>query len=202
MNTVQHIKICELCKMTSTHSDIDTRGKMHSFCDHHSLQDISKKSDSTLKKLLPLFTVFLIIFLLASVRQIATGIDSVLFMMDFMGIFFIVFGFFKIIDLRGFVDGFQQYDFLAKKFRVYGYLYPFIEIGLGILYILGFMFLFQNIAVLLFSLIGLYTTYLSIVTKNEAPCLCLGTRFALPMTWVTFLENLIMFIMGIFMILM
>jgi hypothetical protein len=39
-------------------------------------------------------------------------------MMDFMGIFFLVFGLFKLLDLQGFVNGFQQYDFFAKKFPI------------------------------------------------------------------------------------
>lgn len=199
--TIQKQK-CELCNMESTHSEKDTHGETHYFCQHHSLKPSISKAKNKYKELLPLLYVFLVILALSSVRQIAFGVDPMMFMMDFMGIFFIVFGLLKLIDLKGFVDGFQKYDLVAKKFRLYGYSYPFIEIAIGGLYLLGIMFLWQNILVIILASIGIYTAYKSINQENEIRCVCLGTLFDLPMTWVTLFENALMLLMVIFMIIM
>lgn len=178
----------------------------HFFCQHHSLKDLNtpklnKVKESTLKRLAPLFYVFIFIFAFPLIRQISV-INGMLYMMDFMGIFFLVFGLFKLIDLHGFVTGFQQYDFIAKKFKFYGYAYPFIEIGLGILYLIGLMFLWQNILVVILASIGIYTAYKYIGHADQIECVCLGTIFKLPMTWVTLSENVLMLVMVLFMIVM
>ncbi|MFA5132009.1 MAG: MauE/DoxX family redox-associated membrane protein [Candidatus Paceibacterota bacterium] len=188
--------------MESTHTEKDEVGVDRFFCDHHSLTLANKKNVTTFQKLVPLLYVFAVIFFLSSVRQFATGINPFLFMMDFMGIFFIVFGLFKLVDLRGFVEGFKSYDFIAKRYTAYGYAYPFIEIALGVLYILGFMFVWQTLLVLFLSAMGIYTAYIAIKHEDEIPCVCLGTLFDFPMTWVTFTENTIMFLMALFMMVM
>lgn len=200
-NTIQKQK-CELCNMESTHTEKDAHGIIHYFCQHHSLKPSVVKAKNKYKELLPLLYVFLVILALSSVRQIASGTNPMMFMMDFMGIFFMVFGLLKLVDLKGFVDGFQSYDSIASRFRLYGYIYPFIEIALGGLYLLGIMFLWQNILVFVLASIGIYTAYKSINQENEIRCVCLGTLFDLPMTWVTLFENALMLLMVIFMIIM
>lgn len=200
-NTIQKQK-CELCSMEWTHSERGTHGVTHYFCQYHSLKSKAVTIKNKYRELTPLLAVFLIILALSSIRQITQGLDPMLFMMDFMGIFFIVFGLLKVVDLKGFVDGFQAYDFIAKRFRIYGYSYPFIEIALGGLYLLGMMFLWQNILVVILSSIGVYTAYKSIKEEKGIRCVCLGTMFDLPMTWVTIFENALMLIMVIFMIIM
>ena len=199
-------KKCELCSMSATHSQTDVENREHFFCEHHSLKDLnknkpSKNKESNLKRLTPLFYVFGFIFLFPLVRQL-NGVNSMLYMMDFMGVFFLVFGLFKLIDLHGFVNGFQEYDFIAKKFKFYGYIYPFVEIILGAMYLLGIMYLWQNLLVLILSSIGIFTAYKYIGHADDIECVCLGTVFKLPMTWVTLSENLLMFVMVLFMMLM
>ena len=56
-------------------------------------------------------------------------------MLDFMGLFYIIFSFFKILDIKGFSTSFKMYDPLAKKIIIYGYIYPFIEILLGLMFL-------------------------------------------------------------------
>ena len=56
------------------------------------------------------------------------------FMLDFMGLFYIVFGFFKMLDLKGFPESFKMYDPLAKRLPIYGWIYPFLETALGIMF--------------------------------------------------------------------
>lgn len=192
---------CELCSMVATHSEVDNNNLNHYFCEHHSLKDIQvKKTDH--QRLLPLFYVFTLIILFSLIRQFTNGLDFMMWMMDFMGIFFTTFGLFKLYDLKGFVSGFKTYDVIAKKFPSFGYVYPFLEITLGVMYLAGFMFVWQNVFAVFLSLFGIYSAYLALKNKEEIQCVCLGTIFNLPMTYLTLTENGVMFAMAFFMLLM
>ena len=195
---------CEKCSMDALYLKADSDGLVHYFCEHHNLKDSTKiggvVEESNLKKFTPFILIILSITILSSIRQFIYGTNAMMFMMDFMGIFLITFGFLKLYDLKGFVDGYQSYDLIAKNHRWYGYAYPFFEIILGAIYIFGYMFLIQNLFVLVFALIGMFTAFRVIRNKQEIKCVCLGTAFNLPMTWVTFGENLLMATMMVLMI--
>ena len=121
-------------------------------------------------------------------------------MMDFMGLFFLVFGFFKLLDLKGFPEIFAMYDPLAKAFRPYGWAYPFIELTLGtlLLFQIGLVPVFVTTLVLLsITTVGILR---SILDKREIRCACLGTWLNLPMTEATLIENAVMIIMAIYML--
>jgi len=75
----------------------------------------------------------------------------------FMAGFFIVFSFFKFLDLKGFAESYSMYDILAMKVNTYGFIYPFIELSLGIAYLTNFKPTYTNavtIAVMGLSSIG------------------------------------------------
>lgn len=56
-------------------------------------------------------------------------------MMYLMGVWFLSFGVLKLVDLPSFARSFAQYDLIAMRWHNYGYIYPFIEIVLGLIYI-------------------------------------------------------------------
>lgn len=121
-------------------------------------------------------------------------------MLDFMGLFFIVFSFFKLLDLKGFPDSFRMYDPLAKKIPVYAWVYPFIETTLGLMFLMRFeinIALIITLIVLGITTIGVTKTLLD---KKAIRCACLGTALKLPMTEATFIENAIMIVMAILML--
>ena len=122
------------------------------------------------------------------------------FMLDFMGLFFIVFSFFKMLDLNGFSQSFKMYDPLAKRISFYGRIYPFIETLLGLMFLMRYEI---NIA-LISTLILLAVTTIGVskvlFQKKSIQCACLGTVLKLPMTEATLIENSIMIVMAIFMI--
>ena len=123
------------------------------------------------------------------------------FMLDFMGLFYIVFSFFKMLDLKGFPESFSMYDPLAKRVPVYGKIYPFIETALGLMFLMRFEIdsaLIITIVVLGITTIGVTKTLLD---KKAIRCACLGTALKLPMTEATFIENTIMIVMAILMLL-
>ncbi|MFT5217744.1 MAG: copper chaperone CopZ [Glaciecola sp.] len=123
------------------------------------------------------------------------------FMLDFMGLFYIVFSFFKMLDLKGFPESFKMYDPLAKRIPIYGWIYPFIETALGLMFLLRFevnLALIVTLIVLGITTIGVTKTLLD---KKSIQCACLGTALKLPMTEATFIENTIMIVMAVLMLL-
>jgi len=121
-------------------------------------------------------------------------------MLDFMGLFFIVFSFFKMLDLKGFPKSFIMYDPLAKIFPLYGSIYPFIETALGLMFLMRLevrIALVITLVVLGITTIGVTKALLD---KKSIRCACLGTVLKLPMTEATFIENIIMIVMAISML--
>ncbi|HJZ23034.1 MAG TPA: hypothetical protein VJ201_01120, partial [Candidatus Babeliales bacterium] len=76
------------------------------------------------KNFLPLITIVSIIIFLTAAKQFFYGFDIHSAMYDFMGIYFIIFSLFKIINLKGFAEAYSTYDIIAKRSAAYAYMYP------------------------------------------------------------------------------
>jgi len=114
----------------------------------------------------------------------------------FMGGCFIAFSFFKLLDLRGFAEAFRTYDVLARRSPAYGFVYPFMELALGVAYLTEFRPLLTNTVTLVIMLLGLVGVTQALVQKRRIQCACLGTVFNLPMSKVTFIEDALMAVMA------
>lgn len=139
-----------------------------------------------------LLTFFYIVLVALAVEYANGGFELHRFMPNFMAGFFLVFSFFKLLDLRGFASSYAMYDVAAKKIPAYGLIYPFIELGLGTAYLLAYRPMLINaitLFVMAFSSIGVI---MAVMNKQKIKCACLGTGFNLPMTTVTIIENLLM----------
>ena len=156
--------------------------------------DITIKA-SKIHQLKPLFIILGYIFI-ASILLNYKNWNSSNAMLDFMGLFYIIFSFFKILDIKGFSMSFRMYDPLAKQAPIYGYIYPFIEILLGMMFLIRFevnIALILTVIVLGITTIGVTQT---LINKRSIKCACLGTTLNLPMTEATFIENALMIIMA------
>ncbi len=119
-----------------------------------------------------------------------------------MASFFLVFGFFKVINLGGFVKAYALYDLIAKKYSWYGYVYPFLEIGLGIAYLSKWNLPVINFLTLVLMLISAAGVFNELRKGSHIVCACLGAVFKLPMTYVTLAEDLLMALMALAILLM
>ena len=156
--------------------------------------DITIKA-SKIHQLKPLFIILGYIFI-ASILLNYKNWNSSNAMLDFMGLFYIIFSFFKILDIKGFSMSFRMYDPLAKQAPIYGYIYPFIEVILGMMFLIRYevnIALVLTLIVLGITTIGVTQTLLN---KRSIKCACLGTTLNLPMTEATFIENALMIIMA------
>ncbi|PCE65857.1 heavy-metal-associated domain-containing protein [Sediminicola luteus] len=155
--------------------------------------------DSKWKQLRPLFLIFFYLFSTAFLLN-RTAWDTSEAMLDFMGLFYIVFAFFKFLDLKGFPESFAMYDPLAKRLRLYGWVYPFLETALGLMFLMRFQVqaaLWITVFILGLTTFGVTRTLLD---KKKIRCACLGTALKLPMTEATFIENAIMLLMAFWML--
>lgn len=123
-------------------------------------------------------------------------------MSSFMAGFFLVFSFFKLLNLSAFKDGYSTYDIVAKVIPAYGYVYPFIELALGIAFLTGFHPLFTNIATFVVMGVSTIGVVRSLIKKQVIQCACLGTIIQLPLSKVTLYEDLVMVIMSAVMIIL
>lgn len=156
-------------------------------------EQTAEEKDSWITTYKPLLLVFTFITGIAFITAQQHGDFSWMDWMDnFMGGFFIAFSFFKLINLRGFADSYSTYDLLAKNIYSYGYIYPFIELGLGVAYLTGWQPFYTNVLTIFvmgFSSIGVIQ---SLVNKRKLQCACLGAMFNLPMSTVTLFEDMLM----------
>lgn len=122
------------------------------------------------------------------------GLEAV--MSNFMGGFFLAFSFFKFLDLRGFASGFARYDIIAAKWKPWGYLYPFVELVLGIAYITRFEPTLTHTVTIVVLTAGGVGVIRSMMRKDRIKCACLGTVIDLPLGTVTLIEDLGMALMA------
>lgn len=155
--------------------------------------------ESFLTKLFPLILILSYISLTSIIINFGRSLDDL--MMDFMGIFFIVFSFFKFLDYKSFPNSFAMYDPLAKALPLYGWIYPFIETILGLMFLFRFQLFTSIIITILLLSITTYGVVNVLKNKQTIQCACLGTAIKLPMTIATLIENGIMIIMALISIL-
>lgn len=191
----EHIPTEKLQKALSAKYQIADASKQHVF---ESVANSETKSKW--HQLQPLFLIFAYL-LVSSFLLNYKDWNWEQAMLDFMGLFYIVFSFFKFLDLKGFPESFRMYDPLAKRVPIYAWIYPFIELALGILFLMRMKIdvaLFATVIILGITTIGVIKT---LVDKKSIRCACLGTALKLPMTEATVIENSVMLIMAILMLL-
>ena len=156
----------------------------------------NQKYNSKLKQLQPLILIFIYIITVTFSYTYYSELSPKRGMQIFIGLFFIVFSFFKFLDYNGFPDSFMRYDPLAKSMPFYAKFYPFLETGLGISYLFEFQILISTILTILILSITTFGVIKILFQKSQIDCACLGTALKLPMTEATLIENVIMLIMS------
>jgi copper chaperone CopZ len=152
---------------------------------------------TSFKPLIVIGLYIILISTLASYRDFSMH----LWMRIFMASFFLVFSFFKMLDLKSFAGSYKMYDLPAKYIPGYAYVYPFIELLLGVLYALDVTPpVYTNVATLVVMGISIIGVIQSVMNKKKIRCACLGSVFNLPMTTVTIVEDGLMIVMALAML--
>jgi len=157
-------------------------------------EDIQRSFLETYKPILLVFGYILGATLLVEVAS--GGFDWMRWMRHFMAGFFLVFSFFKMLDVPAFAASYSSYDVVARRWLGWGYAYPFVELTLGILFLINFNPLITNS--LAFVVMGVSTIGVvqSLLAKRRFQCACLGAVFNLPMSNITLFEDVLMVAMS------
>lgn len=163
--------------------------------------NIKKLPRYTVQDFLPLIIIFSLIGLITLGHQLYYGFNFMAGMRIMMAAFFLIFGLFKVINLAGFAEAYSMYDLIAQRLYWYGYLYPFLELFLGVAYLLKWRLFEINIFTLVLMSVSAVGVFNELRKGKTIVCACLGAVFKIPMTYVTLAEDLIMAVMAVVMLL-
>jgi cation transport ATPase len=170
---------------------------------HNGLQHAAKEETTTwFQTYKPIIIIAAYITGTTLLIEVAKGSFSAeTWMSNFMAAFFLVFSFFKLLDLKGFAQSYASYDVIAKKWNGWGYVYAFVELALGIAYLLKFNPLFTNAITFVVMSVSIIGVLQSVWNRKKIQCACLGSVFNLPMSTITIIEDGLMIAMSLLMVL-
>jgi copper chaperone CopZ len=158
---------------------------------------VEEKERSWSQTYKPVLLIFAYITGITLLIQVYSGTFNLIqWMNHFMAGFFLVFSFFKLLNLSGFVDSYAMYDIIAKRWKGYGYLYAFLELLLGLAFSVGFSPVLTNSVTLIVMGISIIGVLQSVLDKKKIKCACLGDVFNLPMSTITIIEDALMILMS------
>ena len=103
----------------------------------------------------------------------------------------------KLQDVEKFSTMFLNYDLLAQKWPGYGYVYPFAELGAGVLMLAGALTWLSAPVALFIGGVGAVSVFKAVyVDKRELKCACVGGASNVPLGFVSLTENLMMIAMA------
>jgi uncharacterized membrane protein YfhO len=144
-----------------------------------------------LRHYFPLLLILALVMLESGALQWSSrGWSGATFARQFMGLFLVFFAMFKLFDLDGFADGFQMYDLVAKRFRPYAYVYPFLELILGLASLANLFPVGRNIALLALMTLGSAGVLQALIRGLDVNCACLGNILKVPLSTVAVAEDL------------
>ena len=188
----KHVSLSDLQEVLNSKYQI-------SAVNHNEITEQTKSWFETYKPILLIFFYIVLITFLVQFKN--EKINIMQWMQHFMAGFFLVFSFFKLLNLKGFAESYMMYDVVAKKIPVWGYIYALTELSLGIAFLINFNPLLTNSITFIVMSISIIGVLQSVLNKKKIQCACLGAVFNLPMSTVTIIEDALMIVMSATMLL-
>lgn len=158
--------------------------------EHNEVAEQTKSWLATYKPVLLIFAYITGITLL--IEWMHGGFLWMRWMNHFMAGFFLVFSFFKLLNLKGFAESYSMYDIVANKWNGWGYVYAFTELALGLAFLTRFSPILTNTVTFVVMTISIIGVLQSVINKRKIKCACLGAVFNLPMSTITIIEDFLM----------
>ena len=95
------------------------------------------------------------------------------------------------------MNGFAMYDLIAKRNSAWGYVYPFIELALGLAYLAFLWPTATYIATIVVFTFGAIGVGLALRRGLDIACPCMGNVLSVPLSTVTLTEDALMVAMAI-----
>jgi glutaredoxin len=104
----------------------------------------------------------------------------------------------KLQDVARFSSMFLGYDLLARRYVPYAYVYPFAELGAGVLMLAGVLTWLSVPVALFIGGIGAVSVFKAVyVDKRDIKCACVGGSSNVPLGFVSLTENVMMVVMAL-----
>lgn len=166
----------------------------------HLGKDAKAKDDTTYRPVIALFSIAALLAAVVtwlSLGTVLTGRTLELF----ISISMVLLGLQKLQDVERFATMFLNYDLLAQRWVRYGYIYPFVETGAGLLMMAGVLTWLSAPAALVVAGIGAISVFKAVyVDKRELKCACVGGDSKVPLGFISLTENLMMVSMAVWML--
>lgn len=147
----------------------------------------------------PVIAIFAVAALIALAMSWLIGGPWWMVVPRFAATAMVLLGLQKLQDVESFSTMFLNYDLLAQKWVPYGYAYPFLETGAGILMIASVLPFLSGPVALFIGCIGAWSVFRAVyIEKRELKCACVGGNSNVPLGFVSLTENLVMIGMGAF----
>ena len=187
----EHVALSDLQKV------LDSKYQISAI--HHN--ETLEQTKSWLTTYKPIVLIFLYITVITVLIQaINQQFDVMQWMQHFMAGFFLVFSFFKMLNLKGFAESYAMYDVIARRLPVWAHIYAFLELLLGIAFLVNYNPLITNLVTAIVMAISIIGVLQTVLNKKKIQCACLGAVFNLPMSTVTIIEDGLMIVMSLTML--
>ena len=119
----------------------------------------------------------------------------------FIAIAMVLLAMLKLQDVDRFATMFLNYDLLARRLPPYGLLYPFLELGAGLLMLTRLLDWLSIPVALFIGGVGALSIFKAVyIDKRELKCACVGGNSPVPLGFVSLTENLMMIAMAVWML--
>lgn len=193
----QHVKTTP-----QTFIDGERVGGYNDLREHFGMESKEKAKDQTsYTPVLAVFAVSLLISLAFTWRLLGQ-LALVPVIQLFVAISMCVLGILKLRDLYSFSNQFLGYDLLAQRWVPYAYIYPFVETLAGVSMIGRVGLAIAAPASIFVGTVGAVSVAKAVyIDKRDLKCACVGGGSKVPLGFISLTENLIMIVMGVWMLL-
>ncbi|WP_210404010.1 glutaredoxin family protein [Pararhodobacter marinus] len=158
-----------------------------------------EQSDTSYQPVIAIFACTALLALGLSLHQYGTPFTLRAFEW-FISLSMVVLAIQKLQDVEQFSTMFLNYDLLAKRWVRYGYVYPFLEAGTGILMTAGALLWLASPVAILIGGIGAVSVFKAVyIDRRELKCACVGGSSNVPLGFVSLTESVMMLAMGLWM---
>ncbi len=198
--TITMDKHVALSEMQKALGGAEGKFQISALAGHNEAAEQARGWFETYKPILLIFGYLLLATLAVQVGN--PRVDFMQWMRHFMAGFFLVFSFFKLLNLKGFAESYAMYDVVARRVPAWGYVYVFTELALGVAFLTDFRPVLTNAVALVVMSVSIVGVLQSVLNKRKIQCACLGAVFNLPMSTVTIIEDALMIAMSASMLLL
>lgn len=151
----------------------------------------------------PIIAIFAMTFLMALAANwlMAKTFAVITIIHLFVAFSMCVLAILKLRDLESFSNQFLGYDLLAQRWVRYAYIYPFAEAFAGI-GMIGHVFIpiVAPVAIFIGTVGSISVIKAVYIDKRELKCACVGGNSNVPLGFVSLTEDLMMVVMGVWML--